>query len=90
MPRLGAATSSLLSFFSSFPLFFFFLLDLCSISLVLSFSPLLNIQHTHLQSLDKNESIMKDLPVDDEIGFLLSVLSNLRWLDVVRCLDVTS
>lgn len=88
MPRLRA-TSPLLSLFSPFPLVSF--LDLCSISLFLSLSlsPLLNIRHSTI-SLDKSEPIMKDSSVDDELGFLLPVLLDLCWLDVVRCLDVTS
>lgn len=64
-----------------FPIFALFLSSslplLCSISSI-------------LQSLDKGEPIMKNLSVDDELGFLLPVLLDLCWLDVVRCLDVTS
>lgn len=43
-----------------------------------------------LQSLDKSGPIAKDSSVDDELGFLFLVLSDPRWLGVVRCLDVTS
>lgn len=38
--------------------------------------------------LDKSSAIMKSSSVDD--GFLLPVLLDPCWLDVVRCLDVTS
>lgn len=82
MPRLGA-TSPLLSLFLPFlpwSLLYF------SLSVFLSFAQ----YPTFCNSLDKSEPIMKNSSVDDELGFLLPVLLDLCWFDVVRCLDVTS
>lgn len=83
MPRLGA-TSPLLSLFLPF-------LPSSIFAPFLSFClPLLYSISDILQSLDKSEPIMKDSSIDDELGFLLLILLDLCWFDVVRCLDVTS